>query len=128
MKSNVKILAILLVTLTAFAVIGCNQKDTRTAKECMDAFAAAVNAQKLGDIHDCLISDAPSTFNADFWETYFGSGTGNGTFSATFSDDMIATASWGGYKYTFVFEEDDTDYYAISSIHQDQKEIFPTVQ
>lgn len=91
----------------------------------MNDFADAVNSGNLDDIHDCLHPDANDygTANADYWDTYFGSDTGSGTFSASVNG-TTATANWDGYTYTFLLKMEDTDYFSIYDIRRNGTVIF----
>ncbi len=125
MKRIRLIVAISLVALAAFMTIGCQQEeDTRTAEECMDQFAAAVNSGNLDGIHDCLSSTVSTAPNAEFWDTYFNKNLDSGIFVATVNG-TTATAEWGGYVYTFYLEEDGKDFYAIYQVDRNGETIFP---
>lgn len=115
MKKTRIIIAIALVALAASMIIGCKLEDTRTSKECMDKFAAAVNTKQWFAIKDCTHSDAEDydTFGADEWKAVFDTGTG--IFGvASYGDTAIAMKD--GISYTFYLSEDGTDYYAIYRI------------
>ncbi len=123
-KAKLIIPAIALVLL-AFALSSCKLPEERTAQECMDQFADAVNSGDFDAINDCLhpSADDSSTSNAVFWETYFGPETGSGDFSADVSGTM-GTAYWDGFTYTFLLKEEDTDYFSIYEVRKNGEVFF----
>ena len=116
MKKLRLIVAVTLVTLVAFMVVGCKpEDDTRSAKECMTQFSDAVNAGAWGDLKDCTYSEATNynLMSSEDWENEFN--IGSGAFSFTMIGNN-ATATKDGISYTFTLVEDGKDYYTISRI------------